>query len=63
MRFQRSISLLLERIEARRRVEFTGLELAHGAELAALWRRLRWVAPVGEIERAMGKAYWSPLIA
>jgi hypothetical protein len=36
MLFQRNISLLLGRIETRRRVEFTGVELAGGADLAAL---------------------------
>jgi hypothetical protein len=35
MRFQRNISLLLRRMEARWRVEFTSVELVGGAELAA----------------------------
>jgi hypothetical protein len=33
IRFQRNIFLLLGRMEARRRVEFTGVEIAGGAEL------------------------------
>jgi hypothetical protein len=36
MLFQRNISLLLGRMKTRRRVEFTGVELAGGADLAAL---------------------------
>ena len=36
MRFQRNISLLLEIMEARRSVEFTGVELTGGAEITAL---------------------------
>jgi hypothetical protein len=35
MRFQRNISLLLGRMEARRRVEFIGAELAGGVEITA----------------------------
>jgi hypothetical protein len=36
MRFQRNISLLFGRMESCRRMKFTGVELASGAELANL---------------------------
>jgi hypothetical protein len=35
MRFQRNISLLLGRMEARRRIEFTGVQLDGGMEITA----------------------------
>jgi len=54
--------LLLGRIEARRRVEFTSVELVHGAKLAAPWRRTRRVAPMGREREAIGMAYWSSLV-
>jgi hypothetical protein len=36
MRFQRSISLLLGRMEVRRRVKFTAVEIADGSDFVAL---------------------------
>ena len=49
MRFQRNISLLFGRMEARRRVKFTDVELAGGADLAALVEK----ATVGPMEKAV----------
>ena len=49
MRFQHKISLVLGRMEARRRVEFTGIELAGGAEIAAPVEK----AATGPVEKAV----------
>ena len=48
IRFQRNISLLLGRMEAHRRVKFTDVELAGGADLAALMEKVA----VGPVEKA-----------
>jgi hypothetical protein len=49
MQFQRNISLLLGIMEARRRVEFTGVELAGGAELTALEEKAVAGGPVEKV--------------
>jgi hypothetical protein len=46
MQFQRNISLLLRIMEARRRVEFTGVELTGDAELTALEEKATAGGPV-----------------
>jgi hypothetical protein len=53
MRFYCNISLFLERMEARRRVEFTGAKLAGGTELAALLEK----AAAGPVEKATAGRY------
>ena len=56
MRFQRNISLLLRRMEARRYVEFTGVELAAPVEKAVADLARAVTAPVEKAVRALEKA-------
>jgi hypothetical protein len=49
MRFECNLSLLLGRMEARRRVDFTGVELASSVEIASLVEK----ATAGSVEKAV----------
>jgi hypothetical protein len=49
MRFQRNISLLLGRMEARRRVKFIGVQLVGGAEITASVEKVT----AGPVEKAV----------
>jgi hypothetical protein len=53
MLFQRNISLLLGRMETHRRVEFTGIELTGGADLAALVEKATAGLHTARVEREL----------
>jgi hypothetical protein len=55
MWFQRNISLLLERMEDRRRVEFTGVELTGSTEIAAPMEKVAAGHSSGERKRVGGR--------